>query len=122
MLHYNPRLKSLARALRTRSTLSEVLLWRQLKGRQRRGIDFHRQKPVGEFIIDFFAAAPMLAVEIDGDTHRFKDKEDLDRQRKLEALGIHFLRFDDWLVKTNIDGVTRTIDAWLEDWEGRWRE
>jgi very-short-patch-repair endonuclease len=117
MLHYNPRLKHLARALRKQSTLSEVLLWRHLKGRQRRGVDFHRQKPIDEFIIDFFASQPMLAVEIDGDTHRFKGTEDLERQRKLETLGIRFLRFGDRLVKTNINCVVRTIDDWIEAWE-----
>jgi very-short-patch-repair endonuclease len=119
MLHYNPRLKHLARALRKQSTLSEVLLWRHLKGRQRRGMDFHRQKPIDEFIIDFFAPGPMLAVEIDGDTHRFKGTEDVERQRKLEILGIRFLRFGDHRVKTNINGVVRTIDDWIEAWEQR---
>jgi len=90
MLHYNPRLKSLARALRTRSTLSEVLAVAATEGATKARYRFPPPEARGEFIIDFFAAAPMLAVEIDGDTHRFKDKEDLDRQRKLEALGIHF--------------------------------
>jgi very-short-patch-repair endonuclease len=117
MLHYNPRLKHLARALRKQSTLSEVLLWRHLKGRQRRGVDFHRQKPIDEFIVDFFASKPMLAVEIDGDTHRFKDQEDLERQRKLEALGICFLRFSDRQVKTKIDYIIQAIDDWIEAWE-----
>jgi very-short-patch-repair endonuclease len=119
MLHYNPKLTHLARALRKQSTLSEILLWRHLKGRQRCGVDFHHQKPIDEFIIDFFAPEPMLAVEIDGDTHRLKGTEDLERQRKLETLGIRFLRFGDRLVKTDIDSVVRAIDDWIEVWEKR---
>jgi very-short-patch-repair endonuclease len=119
MFHYDPRLKRLARELRKRSTLAEVLLWRHLKRRQRRGIDFHRQKPLDEYIVDFFAPGPMLAVEIDGKTHRFKEREDVERQRKLEAMGVRFLRFDDRLVKRRIDCVVQTIDDWIEEWERR---
>ena len=109
----------LARQLRKQSTLAEVLLWRRLKGRQRRGVDFHRQKPVGEYIVDFFAPGPMLAVEIDGETHRFKEREDVERQRNLEAMGITVLCFEDRLVKRATDGVARIIDDWLEAWEVR---
>jgi very-short-patch-repair endonuclease len=117
MLHYDQRLKRLAQELRKRSTLAEVLLWGHLKGRQRRGIDFHRQKPIGAYIVDFFAPRLMLAVEIDGGTHRFKEHEDVERQRELEALGIRFLRFDDRLVKQRIDSVVQAIDEWIEAWE-----
>jgi very-short-patch-repair endonuclease len=117
MFRYNPNLKRLARQLRKQSTLAEVLLWRHLKGRRRRGVDFHRQKPIGEFIIDFFAPKPVLAVEIDGDTHRFKEQEDLERQRKLETLGICFLRFSDRQAKIGIDSIVQTIDDWIEAWE-----
>ena len=115
MLRYNPNLKRLARELRKRSTLAEVLLWRHLKGRQRHGVDFHRQKPIGEYIVDFFAPELMLAVEIDSDSHRLKEREDIERQRKLEVLGIRFLRFTDRQVKTNIDGVVQEIDDWIEN-------
>ena len=117
MLHYDPELKRLARQLRRQSTLAEVLLWQHLKGRKRCGIDFHRQKPIGEFIVDFFAPKLMLAVEIDGDSHRFKGREDIERQRELEALGIRFLRFDDLQVKTRINSVIQAIDDWIKAWE-----
>ena len=117
MLPYNPRLKQFARDLRRQSTLAEVLLWQHLKRGQRRGIDFHRQKPIDEYIVDFFAPAAMLAVEIDGDSHRLKGPEDDERQRRLEALEVRLLRFDDRLVKTDLDAVVRAIDHWIEDWE-----
>lgn len=117
MLHYNPRLRRLARDLRKQSTLAEVLLWRHLKGRQRRGVDFDRQKPIDEYIVDFFAAKLMLAIEIDGDTHRYKGVTDNERQRRLERLGIRFLRFKDQAVKADLANVVRAIDCWIEDWE-----
>jgi very-short-patch-repair endonuclease len=112
-LPYAPALKRLARDLRNRSTLAEVLLWKHLKGKQRRGIDFHRQKPVDRYILDFFAPRLMLAVEIDGETHRFSADDDEVRQSRLDALGVRFLRFGDLEVKRNAVGVAAQIDVWI---------
>jgi very-short-patch-repair endonuclease len=111
---YNPRLKELARRLRRNSTLAEVLLWRELKGKQMMGYDFHRQKPYDEYILDFFCPRLMLAVEIDGDSHMFKEERDAERQRRLEALGVRFLRFDDLDVKFRMYDVLKTIREWIE--------
>jgi very-short-patch-repair endonuclease len=111
---YDPALKKLARDLRSESTLAEVLLWRQLKRRQRNGFAFQWQKPVYRYILDFFSHELMLAVEIDGRSHKFKGKEDELRQTELEKLGIRFLRFSDHELKTNLDGVVLAIDAWIE--------
>jgi very-short-patch-repair endonuclease len=113
-LQYDPGLKWLARELRGRATLTEVLLWRQLRRRQRQGFDFHRQKPIDRYIVDFFSHELMLAVEIDGFSHKLKGPEDDERQRALEALGIRFLRFPDKLVKTDLDAVVLAIDNWIE--------
>nr|MBN2278016.1 endonuclease domain-containing protein [candidate division Zixibacteria bacterium] len=113
IIKYNPDLKKKARQLRNNSTASEKILWHYLKGKQRRGYDFHRQKPVDQFIIDFFCNELLLAIEIDGSSHEGKKIEDKIRQAKLESLGIEFLRFYDSDVKTNIEGVVVTIDNWI---------
>jgi very-short-patch-repair endonuclease len=113
-LPYEPHLVPLARQLRRRSTLAEVLLWRELKGRQRRGYDFHRQCPIERWIVDFFAPELMLAVEVDGLTHDFKADEDAVRQRRLEALGVRMLRFGDREVKRDPAWVAGQIDQWIE--------
>ncbi|HWA24480.1 MAG TPA: endonuclease domain-containing protein [Lacunisphaera sp.] len=113
-LWYDPGLLRLARELRNRSTPSEILLWQQLKGRQRGGFDFHRQRPVNRYILDFFSERLMLTVEIDGCSHKLKGREDDARQRTLERLGIRFLRFQDREVKNNLGGVVRAIDLWIE--------
>ncbi len=112
-LWYDPGLRRLARELRNHSTVSEVLLWQELKGRQRGGFDFHRQKPVGRYILDFFSSDLMLAVEIDGCSHKLKGPEDDARQSVLENLGIRFLRFHDREVRRNLDGVVLAIDGWI---------
>ena len=110
ILPYNPMLKERARELRKNSTLSEVLLWRHLKGRQMSGHDFDRQKPIGNFIVDFFCNELMLAIEIDGDSHNAKVDQDIERQKMLEGLGVRFLRFTDQDVKQNIDAVVSFIE------------
>lgn len=72
LMRYNPRLKALARELRKKSTLAEVLLWQCLRKGQRSGYDFHRQWPIDEYIVDFFAPELLLAIEIDGGSHKFR--------------------------------------------------
>ncbi len=75
-IYYNPKVKKLARELRNDSTLSEVLLWNQLKARKMRGYQFMRQKPIGEYIVDFFCSKLKLVIEIDGESHVDKYEQD----------------------------------------------
>lgn len=69
IIPYKPYLKQLARNLRNNSTVSEIILWKYLQGKQMKGYDFHRQKPLGNYIVDFYCNELMLAIEIDGDSH-----------------------------------------------------
>ena len=68
IIPYEPHLKDLARKLRRHSTLAEILLWRQLRGKRMLGCDFDRQKPVDQFIVDFFCSKLKLAIEVDRGT------------------------------------------------------
>lgn len=115
ILPYNPKLKELARELRNNSTLSEKLLWKFLKGKQINGYDFDRQKPIDNYIVDFFCKELKLAIEIDGKTHNEKMEKDLVRQEKLEKLGIVFLRFTDQEVKDHPAGVAEYIKDWINN-------
>ncbi len=115
IIPYNPNLKEIARELRNNSTLSEALLWRHLKGRQMRGYDFHRQKPLDQFIVDFFCHELMLVIEIDGVTHDYESFKDAERQQRLESLGLQFLRFRDVDVKRNLQGVLLSIENWIDE-------
>ncbi len=69
IIPYNPRLKELARQLRNNSTKAEVFLWQKIKRKQYYGYDFHRQKPIDNFILDFFCHELMLGIEVDGYSH-----------------------------------------------------
>jgi very-short-patch-repair endonuclease len=115
IIPYNPKLKQLARQLRNNSTLAEVLLWRHLKGRQMLGYDFHRQKPLGTYIVDFFCHELMLAIEVDGSSHNDKLAEDDIRQRELERMGVTVIRFVDFDVKANMNGVVQQIECWIRE-------
>ncbi len=95
IIPYDPALKHLARRLRNNSTLSEVLLWKQLKGKKMGGYAFYRQRPIDRYIVDFFCPELMLAIEVDGSSHDQRGEADLERQERLESLGVRFLRFDD---------------------------
>ena len=121
IIPYEPYLKQLARNLRNNSTLSEVLLWQELRGKQMMGYDFHRQKPLNNYIVDFYCNELQLAIEIDGDSHDSDEaiKKDEIRQSKLESLGVSFLRFDDLDVKKEMNFVIDSIENWIIDFEER---
>jgi len=117
IIPYNPHLKEKARYLRNNSTFTEIMLWNYLKNKQLKGYDFHRQKPVGDFIVDFFCNELMLALEVDGESHYGNGEHDVQRQNKIEQFGISFLRFDDMEVQHNLDGVLKKIEEWIEKHE-----
>ena len=108
-LPYNPKLKEFAKQLRKNSTLSEVLLWQNIKNKAL-GVQFHRQVPLLNYIVDFYCHELMLAIEIDGDSHLYKYNYDKKRQGELENLGITFLRFSDFDVKQNMFSVALTLE------------
>jgi very-short-patch-repair endonuclease len=110
---YNPNLKEKARELRNNSTLSEVILWGYLKGNQMHGFDFHRQKPVDNYIVDFICCELYLAIELDGYTHLLEETIEKDRikEQRLKELGIKLIRFWDEEVYNDIDNVLYAIES-----------
>jgi very-short-patch-repair endonuclease len=115
-LPYNPQLKILARKLRKQGILSEVLLWKQIKNKSL-GIEFHRQVPIDNYIVDFFCHELMLAIEVDGSSH-FSDEvevNDKERQEKIEKLGINFIRVGDIDVKQRINIVIWTLENKIQE-------
>jgi len=114
---YKPYLKTKARILRRNMTLAEVLLWNRLKQRQVLGYDFDRQRPIGKYIVDFYCKALRLAIEVDGSSHDFKKNQDVRRQGELELMGVMFLRFWDFEVKTDIQSVISRIETSIRERE-----
>ena len=116
LIKYNPKLKNLAKHLRNNSTLSEVLLWNELK-RKKLGYDFHRQKPIDKYIVDFYCADLSLVIEIDGESHTYKGTKDKIRQKYLEDIGLRIIRIYDNDIKKNINGVLLYINDCIKQYK-----
>lgn len=118
-LPYDKNLKDFSRHLRNNSTLSEVLLWNELKQHAMKGYQFNRQKPLGRYIADFYCKKLFLVIEIDGCTHDSEDAVVADsvRQNILESMGLKLLRFNDLDVKRNLAGVLKAIEKYIVDVE-----
>jgi len=113
-LIYNDKLKGLARQNRKAGNLSEVLLWQQIKGRKLFGLQWTRQKPILNYIVDFYCPKLKIVIEIDGYSHLDLSK-DKKRQEEIEKLGISFIRVNDLEVKNNIEGVIEFIKLCIEE-------
>jgi very-short-patch-repair endonuclease len=116
-IKYNPKLKERARELRKNSTPSEIELWKWLRAGKMRSYTFNRQKPIDEYIVDFYNKKLCLVIEIDGDSHDNKQAYDQRRQERLEELGCTVIRFYDHDVMKQIDGVLYQIEQTIKKLE-----
>jgi len=108
---YNRKLKEHARRLRKNMTDTERFLWSRIRGKQLNGYQFYRQRPIGNFIVDFYCPAARLVIELDGGQH-FEEEgktRDMLRDEYLRGIGIKVLRFSDRDVFKNIEGVIEEI-------------
>ena len=119
IIPYNPKLKEFAKQLRNNSTKAEIILWQKLKRDQMYGYDFHRQKPIDNYILDFFCYELMLGIEVDGYSHEFLEvyEKDLIKEKKMNELGITVLRFSDYQVLKDTENVIRAIVFFIEEFE-----
>jgi very-short-patch-repair endonuclease len=111
VLRYNPKLKDNARQLRQNLTDSELCLWRRLRGKQLAGVQFYRQKPIGRYIVDFYAPKGKLVIEIDGSQHLEAPQAAKDRERDeyLGSLGLTVLRINGRQVLKETEAVMELI-------------
>ena len=105
----DPRLIEFARELRRELTGPELALWLQLRAKRFQGAKFRRQQVIGPFIADFACRRPMLIVEVDGDTHATQEEYDEARTRFMEKRGYRVIRFTNYEIGTNLDGVLQAI-------------
>ena len=119
IIPYNPKLTALARKLRNESTETEIYLWLKLKGKQMYGYDFHRQKPIDNYILDFFCYDLLLGIEVDGYSHEIVEVYNNDRikEKRMNELGITILRFSDFEVLKDMENVIRAIEFFILEFE-----
>jgi very-short-patch-repair endonuclease len=119
IIPYDPKLKLLARQLRNDSTLGEILLWNELSNKQMMGYDFHRQKPLLNYIVDFYCSELNLIIEVDGYSHDNEQQffKDCEREKKLIACNLSIIRFSEKEVRYDMFNVLRTIESYIYDQE-----
>ena len=108
---YNKNLKPLAAELRKNMTDAERLVWSKVRRKQLRGLQFYKQKILGEYIVDFYCHEANLVIEIDGGQHYTDEKIQSDkiRDKNLNRQGLTVLRYSNLDVLQNIDGVLEDI-------------
>ena len=119
-LPYSNNLKAPARALRTEMTNAEQVLWYHLRRKQILGIQFYRQKPIGPFIVDFYAPAAKLVIELDGSQHLEENhaRRDIQRDEGLAEMGLLVVRFDNLQVLKETEAVLEKIHSICEERKG----
>ena len=119
IIPYNPKLTALARKLRNESTETEIFLWLKLKGKQMHDYDFHRQKPIDNYILDFFCYELLLGIEVDGYSHEIVEvyNKDIIKEKRMNELGINILRFSDFEVLRDMENVIRAIEFYILEFE-----
>ena len=111
VIYYNPKLKPQARFLRKTMTEAEKLLWSHIRKKQLKEVQFHRQRIIGDYIVDFYCHQARLAIEVDGRQHLEDDVAGQDRIRDdyLNTIGIQVLRFSNHEILNNIEDVLKRI-------------
>lgn len=111
MKPYNKNLKQASRDLRNNLTDAEKLLWSKLRGKQILGLQFYRQKPILNYIVDFYCPAANLVIECDGSQHFTDEGLEADRMRDdaLAQLGLKVFRFDNGQLVEQLDSVVEVI-------------
>ncbi len=114
LLPYNRKLKERARELRNNQTEYEKKLWFNYL----RNLDMHfyRQKPIDNYIVDFYSPKLKLVIEIDGDSHYTDDAMQYDTQRTavLNTLGLNVIRFQNNEIKDDFESACAQIDTYIQ--------
>jgi len=112
----NKNLQFFSKQLRNNMTDSEIALWSRLRKKQILNIQFYRQKPIGNYIVDFYAPAIKLVVEIDGSQHYEVVGKLADEKRDtfLKEQGLNVMRFDSAQVLRELEHVVDYIYNYAE--------
>jgi very-short-patch-repair endonuclease len=102
------RLTPIARKLRREPTDAEIRLWSRLRCKQLGGHKFTTQFPIGGFVIDFAERTARIAIELDGGQHA-DSSTDAERTAIIEAHGYQVIRYWNYDVLANIEGVLEDI-------------
>ena len=106
---HNGKLTAISKMLRRNMTPEERHLWYDFLRLLPQ--TFHRQKIIGDFVVDFYCASAKLVIELDGAQH-FESEErrkDAERDQRLNEIGIQVLRYTNVQINQNFKGVCQDI-------------
>lgn len=101
--------RQFAKTLRTNQTDAEQRLWYHLRGHRFLGMKFKRQKPIGNYIVEFVCHERNLIIELDGGQHAENIEYDVHRDSWLRGQGFVILRFWNNDAMQNFEGVLEVI-------------
>ncbi|MEP7103221.1 MAG: endonuclease domain-containing protein [Candidatus Dojkabacteria bacterium] len=116
---YDKKLKTFARQNRSLPTKAEQVLWNYVLRRDKLGYRWLRQKPIDNFILDFYCDKLLLGIELDGESHEGKEEYDNYRTIVLESVGIKLIRFWNHELTGNIELIKEKL---LKEFEIRKQE
>ena len=109
-IYRNFKLRDTSRLLRKNLTKQEKRLWYDYMALHK--VRWYKQRIIDNFIVDFYCSKAKLVVELDGSQHFTEQGEAYDKERTaiLESYGIKVIRFSNYDVDTNFEGVCSVID------------
>ena len=112
---YNTSLKANARSLRKSMTDQERRLWYVFL--RNYPVKWYRQRPIGQYIADFYCSKANLVIELDGSQHYEPSGTayDVARTRALEEYGLTVVRIANSEFRNNFDGVCEYIDQLIKE-------
>ena len=112
---YNPRLTERAKSLRKTSTPQEKHLWYDFLSKY--PVKFYRQRSIACYIADFYCSKAKLVVELDGSQHYTDEGMSYDDARTeiINQFGVAVIRFSNYEVDNNFEGVCYEIDRVVKE-------
>jgi very-short-patch-repair endonuclease len=105
----NPKILNYAKTLRSHQTDAGLRLWYHLRAHRFLDFKFKRQKPIGNYIVDFVCIEKKLIVELDGGQHGGQMQYDQVRDAWLREQGYRVLRFWNNDVMQQLESVLEAI-------------
>ncbi len=113
-LSFRKDLKFKARQNRNKPTKAEVKICYEILSNKKLGYRFLRQKPISNFIADFYCSSLKLVIEIDGDFHSEQENYDNNRTAELNNLGLKVIRYCNKDMINNIEGIYHDLQKQIE--------
>jgi very-short-patch-repair endonuclease len=106
-----------AQQFRIDARWAEKLLWHHLRNYKMAGYKFRRQQPFDRYVLDFYCPEKGLGIEVDGREHGELEsiRHDQIRDKYLRARGVRILRFWNFQLRNNLEGVLQRIRMELEN-------